>query len=327
MWNMLKLAFIKYIGQLLIIVTVAGIALFAYSKWRDANEERRFTELIGTQTKYEQLTKYTAKLESNYKTQTDLSKLAEKTWKEVERKKDERIKLLSDATYLIGRHVEKQNGPDYYYETPRATRNYILNEIRLAGEKSPAIGYILIKNDGRTYKRNYRFEISVRTMHTVNEDTGHVSVFSKAFIIQREKSPLAKRLKGYDDWFNVEYPLEITGGTALIDPTMPNTRKKLHWWSPHINGGFNFGVGGDESFARPGISFSTSGYGRSRNDLDYKFLHFGLDTDTDFKKPGIHLIPFSYRPWEKVLTNTYIGPGIGWTEDGTNYFLNLNLSF
>ena len=319
---MLKQVLTKYIAQILILVTVVGAVLFAYDRWRDANEERRFTELIGTRTKYEQLTKYTAKLESDYRTQQDIAKQAEKRFREVVRRKDERIKLLSDATYLIGRHVTKQHGPDYYFETPRATRNYILNELRIQGDDSPAVGYILIKNDGRTYKRNYKFEVKLETLQTQDEETGHVKVYSKAYLVQKEPSLLAKRVKGYKDFYDVEYPLEITGGTALIDPTMPNMVSKLHWWSPHLNGGIS--LSGTDY--RASLDLSTSGYGKTKNDLKYKLLHFGIDFGSG-KDLGYHFTPFSYRPFDKYLTNTYIGPGVGWSSAGVNYFLNLNLTF
>jgi len=323
---MIKDIFSKYFSNLLILVTVVGIVLFGYSLWRDSQEKVKYAELIGTKTKYEQLTKYTAKLESDYRTQKDLAIEAKKRFAEVNKEKDEKIKLLSDATYLIGRHVEKQNGPDYYFETKKRTRNYVLNELRLAGPDSPAVGYIMIKNDGRTYKRNYAFEIEVNTLQTVDEKTGHVRVFSKAFLIKKERSPLAKRIDGYSSWQDKKYPLKIIGGTAIIDPTEKIEDKKILWWAPHTNMGINAGLGSGKSFVRPTLNFSTSGYGNSRNDLDYKFLQFGVDANTDFSDVGVNFIPFSYRFYPKLLTNTYIGPGIGWNKDGTNYFINLNLS-
>ena len=324
---MLKQILSKYIGQMLIIVTIIGAVLFAYSKWRDANEERRFKDLIGTQTKYEQLTKYTAKLESNYKSQDVLHEKAKKQWAEVSRSKDERIKLLSDATYLIGRHVEKQDGPDYYFQTKKGTRNYILNELRLQGKDSPAIGYVMIKNDGRTYKRNYKFEINVQNLQTIDEDTGRVKVYSKAFLIAKERSPLAKRVKGYKDWHNLAYPLDITGGVAYIDPTMSSTRSKFQWWAPHLNGGVSLGAFGDGSNLRPTFDISLSGYGKTKNDLDWKLLHLGANFNSEAKDVGLYIVPFSYRPFNKYITNTYIGPAISWDKDGRTFNLNINLGF
>lgn len=322
MLELFKKIFAKYIGQLLIMLTVMGGILLAYSKWRDSDDNRKFADLIGTKVKYEQLTKYTAKLESKYQNQKTLAKQAAERFKEVVRNKDERIKVLSDATYLIGKHVSKQNGPDYYFETKRATKNYLLNELRIQGEDSPAIGYILIKHDGKTYKRNYKFEINVETLQTQDEETGHVKVYSKAYLVQKEKSLLAKRVDGYKDWYNVKYPLKIVGGKALIDPTLPYAKSKMRWWAPHINGGINL-LGHDY---RSSLDVSISGYGKTNNDLKYKLFHFGADIGRD-KEIGYHFIPFSYRLFDRYLTNTYIGPGVGWAASGVHYFLNINLTF
>jgi len=327
MFDSLKRIFEKYIGQLLIILTVAGLVLFGYSYWRDQNEARKYAHLIGTKEKYKQLTKYTAKLESDYKAQKDLAEAAKKQWAEIERTKDERIKLLSDATYLIGRHVEKQNGPDYYFETKKRTRNYLLNELRISGENSPPIGYILIKHDGRTYKRNYKFEVVAKNLQTIDESTGKVKVYTKAYLIMKEVSPLAKRLESYKDWKDKPYELDVVGGTALIDPTMPDLQKKFFWWAPHVALGVGLGAGSGGAFFKPSLDFSFSGYGKTKNDLDWKFISLGLDVDSKFKNPGIHFTPFSYRFWPSFLTNTYLGPAIGFDIKGINgqVLINVNL--
>jgi hypothetical protein len=321
---MFKDIFSKYFSNLLILLTVVGIALFAYDYYRDKAEQRKYANLIGTKEKYEQLNKYTAKLESDYKSQKDLIEKANKEFADFKKDANERIKLLSDATYLIGKHVEKQNGPDYYFETPKRTRNYLLNEIRLQGKDSPAIGYIMIKHDGRTYKRNYTFDINVKNLQTIDESTGKVKVVSKVYLIQKEVSPLTKRVEGYDDWANRPYPLEITGGVAYIDPTKKNTTRKFHLWAPHINGGFNIG---SSELVKGAVDASLAGYGISKNDLKWKFVHLGFDFDSEFKNMGFHITPASYRIFDTYITNTYIGPGIGWDNKGTNFYLNLNLGF
>ena len=317
----------KYISQILLILTVVGLSYFGYRMWKDNQDiERKYTNLIGLNEKYEQLNKYTAKLESSYKDQKELYEKSQKEWTEVVQSKDERIKLLSDATYLIGKHVEKQDGPDYYFQTPKATQNYVLNELRLEGSDSPAIGYVLIKSDGKVYKRNYKFEILVKNLQTVDESTGKIKVYSKAFLIQKETSPLAKRVDGYKDWKDTQYELPIVDGVAFIDPTMPDIEKHFVLWAPHVNFGLNLGADSEGLFVRPALNFSVMGYGKTKNDLDWKFIHLGIDSDTKFDKFGAHVMPFSYRPFSSVITNTYIGPSLGVTKDGLNYSLNINLS-
>jgi hypothetical protein len=53
----------------------------------------------------------------------------------------------------------------------------------------------------------------------------------------------------------------------------------------------------------------------------------GVDSDTKFKSPGVDLVPISYRFLPLLLQNTYLGPGIGTSASGLNYFLNLSLGF
>lgn len=326
---MIKKILAKYLSQVLLVATIVGLGYFAYTLWRDSrNQERQFQELIGTKEKYEQLTKYTAKLESDYKVQKDLAAQADAKWKEVVRQKDEKIQMLSDATYLIGRYVNKTDGPDYYFETKGRTRNYIYNEVRLEGPDSPPIGFVMIKNDGRTYKGNYGFEIRVETMTVRDETTGQYRVFSKAFLVSKENGLADKRRPDFKKWAGIPYPLTIVGGTALIDPTLPSTNpKRFLLWAPHLNGGLNLGADVNGPFLRPGLNFSFSGYGRSRNDLDWKFLQLGIGTDTSMKNPDLHFIPFTYRPMPSFFTNTYVGPGVQWSKDGVGYFINTSVGF
>lgn len=298
-----------------------GSKAASYVLGLEKDNDRLHTELIGQKESYEQLSKHTAKLETDYRNQKDLAAKAKREWEEVRRKKDERIKLLSDATYLIGRHVEKQNGPDYYFETKRATRNYVLNELRLAGQSSPPLGYVLIKNDGRTYKRNYKIEINVKNLQTVDENTGRIRVYSKAFLVSKESSPLAKRVDGYKDWKDIPFPLEITGGEAIVDPTVRNQlAPKFHWWAPHLNANINF-AGGEPA---PGAGVSIAGYGPTKNDLSFRFLQLGAHYNDELGVQGT-LTPVLWRPLPSIFSNTYIGPGMTFKDDGIGYFMGVQV--
>lgn len=305
----------------IIVAFILGSKLGSYVLDLEAKNERLYTELIGQRESYRQISENLAQLETKYTKQQELAKAAEQRFRGLIRDKDERIKVLSDATYLIGRHVSKQDGPDYYFETKKRTRNYVLNELRIQGSDSPAIGYILIKNDGRTYKRNYKFEIQVENLQTVDEESGRIRVYSKAYLVQKEKSPLVKRVEGYKDWEDVKYPLKITGGTALIDPTIKNQlAPKFHWWAPNLNANINF-----SGTVEPGLGASLMGYGVSKNDLKYKLLDLGLKYDPVEESFAPTLIPISWRPFDSVLSNTYIGAGVGYENPGLSYFLTLQI--
>lgn len=316
---------IKIVGMIFLVVAglYFGSKAASYILGLESTNGRLHAELIGQKESYNQLTEHAAQLESNYVKQKRLAESAKNRFAEVIRAKNERIKLLSDATYLIGRHVTKQDGPDYYFETPRKTRNYVLSELRIAGKDSPALGYILIKNDGRTYKRGYSYEFRVEQLQTVDENTGRIKVYAKAFLVSKEKSPLAKRVDGYKNWKNIKYPLNITGGSVLVDPTIKNQLKpRFFWWAPHINANANFGT----KYPISGLGVSLAGYGVTKNDLSYRLLQLGVQYGKETGLQGT-IIPIMWRPFSKVLSNTYIGPGVVLRNGGLGYFLGVQVGF
>lgn len=318
---------VKYLIFIALAILLIFIGSTAADLWKDYTDRNRlYTELLNQKEAYEQISKNLAKLEIQYKSEKDFHEKAKKDWSEISKAKDERIKLLSDATYIIGSHVERQNGPDYFFNTKKGTKSYILNELRIQGEDSPPIGYIMIKSDGRTYKKNYDFEIQVKNLQTIDEKTGKIKFYAKAFLVQKEVSTLKKRLKGYKDFTNTAFPIEIKGGTVLYDPTFKNQLKPHFMWTRNLNGGVNIGSG-EGSLFRGTLGVSFSGYGPHEADLTYKILQLGVGIDSQGHLSDIHLIPISMRPLPKLLKNTYLGPGIGKSENKTIYFLNLSTGF
>lgn len=326
MKNALKEIFVKYISTVLIVVTVAGLAVFVYSYWRDKKEEKLYAELLNTKDQYEQLNEYVAKLESHYIEEKEVNKIAQEIWGKVLSRQNETIESLSDATFLIGKHVGKSNGPDYYFETPKKTQNYILHEFRLNGPDSPALGYIMIKSDGTIYQKTYPFQIQVKNIQLKNPKDGRVSMYTKSYLVVTEESPLKKRKQNYQSWNQKEYGLNIVDGNVYLDPTESQMSKKMHWWAPHLALGVSTGAGVSGFLLRPSLDFSPFGYGYTKNDLDFKFLSLGIDVDITGKAFGMHLAPFSYRFFPKVLTNTYISPAIGVDTKGWNGQLILNVN-
>lgn len=312
----------------LIVGAVAVVAALyfgdrAISYFRGVMSEntRLHTELIGQTEKYKQISDYAAKLEIKY---SDQAKLEEELNKKFAAEKDElngRIKILSNATFLIREKARDGSHSDVVYQGDKL--KYVINEIRF--NDGPAVGYVLIFDDGRVVSKLYNHTIEVNTAVARDEDSGRYSIVSKADYVL--KSP-SINVNGEKVWLNKPYPLKIVGGTALVDPTEKNQLTSgLKLWAPHINGGLSAGAGASGAFLRPGVDVSIAGYGVTKNDLDWKFLHLGFDIDTELKDPGIHLVPFSYRFWPSVLTNTYVGPGVGFTKSGPNLQLNLNLTF
>lgn len=104
--------------------------------------------------------------------------------------------------------------------------------------------------------------------------------------------------------------------------------KEFYWWAPHINLNVDLAFGTsslpDESsdfIAAGGLSFSVMGYGRTTNDLTWRFLDLGVSTngDTTYAK----FTPFAYNVGEvlPVISNTFIGPFVGYGFGGDHEWI------
>lgn len=306
--NNLPKAILYAIGIIAVLYAMQYVASLIGEK------ERLHTELIGQKEAYQQLSEHAAKLEIEYKTQEELKAELERNWKAEKDALQGRIKILSNATFLIREQARRENRSDLVYEG--AEVKYLFNEIRF--KDGPPVGYVLIFDDGRVTSKLYNHQISVNTAVSRDESTGRYDIVSKADYIL--KSPHLS-LNG-KNWMNEPYPLKITGGRALIDPTEPvQLEKRFHLWSPTLNGGFNVG-----SDLKAAVGVSLMGYGYSKRDLDWKFLQFGVDYSKQ-NEYGIHLIPAMYRPFPCYLKNTYLGAGIGLDNRGYQPFLSLSVGF
>ena len=308
--------FSKNFGYIILaILLLSGYMLLG--KYVDQMNEnsRLHEELIGKTENYNQLTKYTAELERKYVDQKKLQKLTEEAFGRERGSLKGRIKVLSNATFLIRERARKQNNSDLAYEGKGI--KYVFNEIRF--QNGPPIGYVLIFDDGRIVSKVYNHQIDVKTAISREEETGKYNVLSKADFILRS----GHRKPDGKNWFGVPHPLNITGGTAFIDPTEPiNSPKRFHLWAPR----YNFGVNANSAGFHPGIGVSLAGYGRSKRDLDFKILEIG----TQYEKVdgiGLTLKPLLWRPFSDTLPNTYIGPGISYDKNGHDFLFGLSVGF
>lgn len=309
-------------GVTLVAALYFGDRAISYIRGALTENTRLHQELVGQQEKYKQLSEHAAKLEVNYVDQDTLKKKLEEKFAAEKDALEGRIKVLSNATFLIREAARKESKSDVVYQGEKL--KYVLNEVRFSND-GPPVGYVLIFDDGRVVSKLYNHEIQINTAISRNEDSGRYDIVSKADYVL--KSPSLNN-NGQKVWKDKPYPLDITAGQAFVDPTEPNQlAPHLQLWAPHLNGGISASAGASGTGMRPTFDFSLAGYGPTKNDLDWKFIHIGLDADTKFEDVGLHLTPFSYRFWPSVLSNTYIGPGLGWTKSGPNGQLNFNLTF
>src|SRR6266481_3446256 len=306
------------VTSLFIIFIVGKSANYILDLKKD--KDRLFTELIGQKEVYKQLSDYAAKLEINYNNQVDLKRKAEQEFSDERLALRDHIKVLSDATYLIKEKSRSEKNSDVVYSEPGKT-SWVLNEIRMSPDKygnpGPALGYVLIFGDGRVTSKVYNHEIIVKEVISKDENSGQYSVVSKADYILKAQS---LSLVG-TSWVNKPYPLNIIEGTAFIDPTEPSLLKKhFIWWDPKIN--LNADV--DQNGVVPGVGLSLMGYGRTQDDLDFKFAQFGLDIEGT--TPRAMFTPALWRPLDGFISNTYIGPGVSLSPTkAVGYFVGIQV--
>ena len=317
---MSKFKLITY-GITLLALIYFGERVYSYVTGLIGENKRLHTELIGETEKYQQLSDHAAKLEIKYSDAKALEERLNADFASERSALERRIKVLSNATFLIREKARTAGTSDLTYQGE--TLKYVVNEIRF--KDGPPVGYVLIFDDGRVVSKIYNHQIDVKTAIARDEDSGRYSIVSKADFIL--KSP-SINVNGERVWLNQPFPLKIVGGTATVDPTEKNQLyPHFMLWAPHLNGGVSLGAGASGAFLRPSLDFSLAVFGITRNDLDWKIVQLGLDIDTELSDPGAHLTPFSYRFWPSVLTNTFVGPALGWSSKGLNVQLNLNLTF
>ena len=106
--------------------------------------------------------------------------------------------------------------------------------------------------------------------------------------------------------------------------------KEFFWWAPHLSFNVDFGISDFDtgSMIVPGISFSTSGYGRTKNDLDWKLVSLGIASTGD--NTYFRFSPFSWNignAWSFV-SHTYISPFVGFSIEGDTILgIGLDITF
>ena len=314
---------ILYIGAFVAFLFI-GNAIFEYVSDNFLNKNRLHEELVNSEKEFKKLSDYTASLELKYVQEKLLKEEAERRFSKDSKTLKGRIKILSDVVVSLNEKARIETTPDGVFKDPKDKNSFVMSEIRY--ENGPPLGYVLFYKDGRTVSKLYPHEFKVDTAVSRNEKSGEYVIISKANYTLKSPS-----LKTSDEsWENKPFNIPVSGGVALIDPTEKNLlKKRLHLWAPHVNGGSTFGFDKKGPMFRPTLDVSLMGYGVTKNDLDWKFLHFGVSLDTRFKNTGVIFTPASYRFWPSLLSNSYLGPSVGYTFGGGGFSggLNLNITF
>jgi hypothetical protein len=179
-------------------------------------------------------------------------------------------------------------------------------------ERVKSISNALILKD----KANPQNKIEVETIQVKDDLTGKIRMVTRASETNILENGQVHKT-----------PIPIAGGTAYIDPKESLVYQESGFEFLPLN--INMGVGGfvgpdGKAEAKPTLDITTIGYGKSKRDLDWKFLNLGVDYGNE-SKFGLHVQPASYRLFKDTLTNTYMGPGVSFGETGVSYYMGLSV--
>lgn len=293
-------------------VVVLGIMI--YRQFTD-NTDIKYKELLGYKEKFEKLSEHSAKLEIQYAEEKQLKEKVERDWKVEKEHLNGRVRVLSESVFQMKNKLKQLEKPQYQGD------NYVLQEIEFIdenGQVGPPIGYVMFFNDGKVQSKVYDFDLQINQLITRDDKTGKFQVIAKANYVLKEK-PMEMT------WLDIPYALPIKDGIALVDPLEYDSNDGLRFFNPMISGGFGIGVVGSEVETVPMISVNISSYGGKRTQPQYKLLNFGVGFGDEL---SLNFSPIQFRPFEKLMPNTYIGPIIMKETDGdTGYLIGVSINF
>ena len=264
------------------------ILLIVWGSSQRKYKTKYFKALINQEQKYEQLSAHAASLKIKYKKSNHLQNVIESKFKKESGKFEGSPKMISNVKFSTSDEERKSPIMD------KSTIHEATHEIRLKG--GPPLGFVTIYKTGKIGSKVYNHDIIVDTAASKDKKTGRYTVIAKAHIVLTEKPKVAES----ESWVGKAHPLNIKAGTVLIDPVeeIPNVNR-FQWWAPQIHLGAN-------SDASPVISYSLSGWGISKTNLNYKILHIDGAFKNDILNVGI--MPVTFRP-VRFLQNTFVGLG------------------
>ena len=297
---------IKHFKDIVIGVLIISVSVFILFWLNSRQEARKYSELIGKYEDYEQIKDSLAKLRVEYKDQKSLISEIEKRFESVRLEKNEKIKALSQAVFDLEKKNRKYVGDDL---VSNRRNPYVYNEIRISGDDSPPIAWIMRSEDGTLRSGLYKFDIEVETLKTQDDKTGRIKFYSQANYVLRQDGISNRKDSNLKKWSGIKYPLKIKGGVAYVDPTQESDKKNKFMLALATGLGVDYISSKDENFgARPNLNLSLFGFGKSKTDLKFKFAQFGVGVG-ESHGVSFDVKPVMWRPFN-FMPNTYVGAGV-----------------
>jgi len=159
----------------------------------------------------------------------------------------------------------------------------------------------------------YQLDYNIRTIQTKQED-GNINTYSEVWF-QNNKRKISK---------GIDVPIKITSSDFKQAP-IPD--KRFYLWAPHVSLNLDtaFGTNVDVSVGG-GLSFNLSGYGRTKNDLSWKFIEVGLSTNGADVWAKFSPVSYNIGDLLPVISNTFISPFVGYGLDDGALMFGIGLS-
>lgn len=246
----------------LLLTLVAG---FSYLKYQSS--ESKYSELLGTTEELEVLKGNILKLKTEYLTTEELLKDTKKKFKDLELKKTEKVRLVTELETKI-----KQA------ETTDSV-------IGINGVDSPEICY---KKEGKLGL--FPFSIKQDLALLKDSETGRERMVSQTYYILDPEV--------LSVWAGKPYKLTETIGVLKTDPREAKEKDRLIFLPLNLNLGLN-------SNLNTSFTITLLGLGPDKERLNLKFLSVGAGFTKESIVGLVTL--FSTKVWPTVLNNSYIG--------------------
>lgn len=244
-------------------------------------------------------------------------------WKEDKKRTKEKLDELGKVSAKLKQTVDllrRESDKTYVGKSGKEKLTYDFKIIRATdakGEKFPvawAMYYPNQKPEKRWKTGTYPLEFYTKVIETENPDGS----FNRYAEVTLENNQM-KETKGK------------TFAVKLEDiqwAKYERNEKEWFWWNPRLGLGAIF----TSNFFSPELDISLSSYGKNKVNMDWRFFTFGIGVTEDKDDKADVTFSFSPAQWNfgkkvPLIENSFVGPVLGWSEEGTSVGLKFSIPF
>lgn len=310
------------ISFLLIALVLFGIYFFKIY-------QKKINQYRDLQSKYYQISAYTAQLESEYLKNTDFEKRIQEDFNDSKSLLYDKNNLIIEPEFKLpnktrfNKTFDYQNDKLYFHEIH-------LNEGNSIDNLGPPIGYVLVKKNGEVVSKIYNHQIIIDSLVSEDSKTSKIQVISKGYFKLLQSGLANRKDSNKKDWKNIPYPINVVNGKVLVNSDNQFQTKHLMF---NVKGDLGAAVTSSVSnlhiSVSPNIGVSFLSYGKSKKDNLFRFIRVGVGITSDKSfYSSISPIIFNVGYKTTFFSNTFLYPTVGYSlKNKFNVGLGLSLSF